>query len=278
MEVIKSQLIDNGKYFANNNLYLDFCRHRKEYENFMLKILTRSCDGELVQKICTANEIDHDAVVSLAELPKNIPCYEKFKNKLPVMCVNVLRLTYSCDIFRYKRRSEQDIVQDALDFLIQTDELLSRSIKTHSQIRKLKEPPKPKEGNDDSKNKNNILAASETVVRFPSKKKLPNEQFSDFLHLLRCDGYEDYFINLARRLRLNVDFIEYKSKSIFRYIYYDPREVNISSTFKPLKRVSCIGEIGQAKQTIRRGFITALNHENRWYVNISEMPLVATSE
>lgn len=111
--------------------------------------------------------IDPRSVVSLALVKRQSTILGAYANKLPIMSINVSRLLYTIEAFKYRdyARDHQTPIQQAVDFYVQCD----------------------------IANRNTKLA--------------PNHQFSEFLHCLRTTGYLEYIFELARHLNLNVDLI-----------------------------------------------------------------------
>lgn len=104
---------------------------------------------------------------------------EMYASKLPVMSINVFRLTYTADAFHYCRATvnddpgTHDAAVSALDFYLKTDARQSKPIRSGSDV---------------------------TLVT-------PNVVFSSLLHSLRSNGYVKYVVELAVHLRLHLNFI-----------------------------------------------------------------------
>lgn len=111
--------------------------------------------------------IDSRSVVSLALVKRQSTILGAYANKLPIMSINVSRLLYTIEAFKFRdyNQGSQTPIQQALDFYVRTD----------------------------IAHRNTNLA--------------PNHQFSEFLHCLRTTGYLEYIFDLARTLNLNVDLI-----------------------------------------------------------------------
>lgn len=111
--------------------------------------------------------IDPRSVVSLALVKRQSTILGAYANKLPIMAINVCRLLYTIEAFKYRdlTREFQTPIQQAIDFYVGTD------------------------------------------IAHRNTKLAPNHQFSEFLHCLRTTGYLEYIFDLARHLNLNVDLI-----------------------------------------------------------------------
>lgn len=151
--------------------------------------------------------IDHSATVSLALVHRHSTILREYANKLPIMCLNVSRFTYTVEAFYFKNPQNSNCITDALEFYLRTD----------------------------IKNRNH--------------DEPPNQQFSNFLHRLKSNGYEDYVFDLAEHLNLNVDLI-YEPKILYRYLRSSSSSTSVN------------------------GFITAYCSDGtRWYVKTTSQPL-----
>lgn len=172
----------------------------KQRYNFKFSIERR----EKIDWVCL---IDPVATVSLALIQQHSPILEEYANKLPIMCMNVSRYTYTVEAFYFKNPQNKNCITESLEFYLRTD----------INNRNCEEPP--------------------------------NEQFSNFLHRLKSNGYEDYIFDLANSLNLNVDLI-YEPRILYRFI---------RTTTTPI------------------GYITAYcdnrNGSLRWYVKTTKYPL-----
>lgn len=84
-----------------------------------------------------------------------------------------------------------------------------------------------------------------------------NEQFSETLHRLRCNGYERYFVELARKFQINLDLV-YDSKLVYRYLYV------VSSTIYNEPQQAVVHK--KTKKTNTTPFITAALSDDGWVV------------
>lgn len=105
---------------------------------------------------------------------------ELYLTKLPILCINRLRLQYTIDAFVFLNKVNLKASVRALEFYLKTD--IDESYK-------------------DIQN------------RIP-----PNQEFSNFIHRLRSCGYKEYVFSLARHLAYDVEFMRTSVKDIV-YVY-----------------------------------------------------------
>lgn len=212
------------------------------------------------------SEYDPRAVYSLPLMPASSPVLQEYTNKLPILTANVTRLQYTLKAFRsVYGSSERDYISEALEFLVKHD--LS------------------------------------WIEHDPASSTTPaNLKFSRFLHLLRSTGYEDYIFSLARKLRMNVDYVRRKRSPVQpkptdheflnRYIHVGcgPRDLLIPDRANPylLERTSTRDRHTQLSvkspyvyrdflsnpTTNSNGFITAIREGDRWYVDVTVTPVI----
>lgn len=163
-EYLKSRALYSGKLFSTDRRADETERRRFLLPNvhcgFRHSVLRR-------RPVRCQNRTDSRGLVSLALLDRKTQAIRDYANKLPIICVNVNRLTYTLDAFLLRHPNNDHTIDCALQFYINAD---------IDELAKL------------------------TTLE-------PNERFSRLLHLLRSDGYENYLFALARRLDLNVDLV-----------------------------------------------------------------------
>lgn len=91
-----------------------------------------------------------------------------------------------------------------------------------------------------------------TDFKYRNINSLPNQQFSELLHLLKKSGYMEYIFDLAAELNLNIDLI-LNTNSVARY-----KKITFISD-KPIKAAI--------------GYLTVLINNDDWYVKTSYIPL-----
>lgn len=95
-----------------------------------------------------------------------------------------------------------------------------------------------------------------TDIKYQKTNEPPNKLFSDLLHRLRTNGYEDYIFDLATTLNLNVDLIyDNNCVLVYRFIKVD--------------------KIGSQTNT-GIGYLTAIHNESNWYVQTTTSPIIET--
>lgn len=156
---LKRKAIDNGK-----NFYIEKTEEQlkqpKDQCGFKMSFIP-------VHHLKCQVFIDSRAVVSLALVNPMSLLLESYANKLPMMAINVSRLSYTIEAFTLQNKNvlNTSVAQQALDFYFETD------------------------------------------VKHRDKSLPPNEQFSKFLHRLKSPGYLEYIFDLARKTDLNVDYV-----------------------------------------------------------------------
>lgn len=230
-------------------------------------------------------ETDVRALVSLAAFDRTMPFLGPFVNKLPLMCINVSRLRYTTEAFSADVRIT-DPVTEALRFYIETDLKTIRQMRYSASVLPRCTVGNPHLGvthNDQATRQliseytcstssydvalrnlstalaeefprtgrvgtlghswdiNSHIIKSELCATLP-----PNELFSEFLHLLRTDGYENYIFHLARRTDAHVDLLVSKDL-LFQYKNFSNRVIDNKT-------------------------VTATFNDAHWYVNITTQP------
>lgn len=202
---------------------------------------------------------DSRATVSLALVNRQSGLLKKYANKLPIMTINVARLLYTIEAFFYtvsddpEKRNECS--RHALEFYISTDLT---------------------DNYDDDDNDTESLA----MRHMPA-----NQQFSNFLHRLRSNGYLRYIFALAAKLNFNVDFVSSQNpRVVTRYMrtnYNNTKQFNVD-----VRQHSSVGDYNFRRQPQLRhakskptlvgiGYLTVVQqNENRWYVKTTKTPIV----
>lgn len=169
-EYLKRRALYSGKLFSTDRRAATSTVVGEERKRFLLPNSHCGFRHSVLRRrpVRCQNRIDSRGLVSLALLDRKTRAIHDYANKLPVICVNVNRLTYTLDAFLLRHQNDDRTIDYALQFYISSDiDELSK-----------------------------VTASLE-----------PNDRFSRFLHLLRSDGYENYLFALARRLDLNVDLV-----------------------------------------------------------------------
>lgn len=105
---------------------------------------------------------------------------ELYITKLPILCINYLRLQYTLDAFKFRKRVNLNNETDALGFYLKQDI---------------------------------------GECKYDIQKRLPpNEEFSNFVHRLRLCGYKNYIFNLARHLAYDVEYMRTSVRDLV-YVY-----------------------------------------------------------
>lgn len=168
---------------------------------------------ESKKPIACQQQIDTRAVVSLALLHQYNDILGSYANKLPILTINVSRFMYTVEAFNFRNQTQQNTInQQALNFYIQQD-----------------------------------IKFCERFIEYPA-----NQRFSIFLHLLRSNGYREYYFNLARQTNLNIDYIV-TQHTVIRYIRTDDSLESNSIGF---------------------GFLTVLRDGIKWFVKTTKDPIV----
>lgn len=206
-EKLRCEALNNGKLFSKS---LSKCS--KFYLPPEQCGFTRSYETKTPLR-WTVN-IDLQACLSLAAVNKQNPNLHDYANKTNIMVINVSRLSWTCEAFKFLNQVSQTTVNEqALQFYFKTD------------------------------------------YKHRDKKLPPNHQFSNFLHRLKSSGYLDYIFDLAREINLNVDII----LSGNQFVRYQKTHVNLK---------------GKVTSTAI-GYITAIQHGDRWYVKTTQFPVTA---
>lgn len=151
---------------------------------------------------------------------------EMYGSKLPLMCVNVSRLAYTTELFRYyayKTTAATDRLPHKIGRRPESFEALNFYLKIDT-----------------------VDASSAFDCRTRVRSQ-PNLEFSTLLHRLQSDGYIEYIVALARRLRLDIDLLTDRNPHIV-YVYKNARHSTV-------------------------GVLTAYYHASRWYVTVSDRSL-----
>lgn len=262
-----------------------------------LDVLLR-CDGPIIDKVLSPDQCgfeksyikneaalyctpraDSRATVSLALINRQCSILQKYANKLPIMTINVSRLLYTIEAFFFdvsdNVEKRNKCLSNALEFYIATD---------------LK-------GNEPGDCTDN-----------PGKPSAANQQFSEFLHRLRSNGYIRYIFALATKLNLNVDLVNCSNPRIVtRYMRIEYRSGaadksqpmgfvhRTSNTFgtgiggiynSPANTAASVAgtntrgnrNFPSAKKhavSVGIGYLTVVHQdENRWYVKTTKTPIV----
>ena len=243
-EYFSQQAFDSERYFTalTDSNALNFLPNA--YCGFECKVLRR-------RTVRCIDSYDSRAVVSLALLERK-SVLAAYANKTPIMCINVSRFRYTLQAFEFVARFS-DPIAEALDFFVKTD---IQQLEEHQRL---------------------------STHRIP-----PNAQFSELLHRLRSSGYEEYVFALAERLNLNVDLVRCENpesersdsgeenqscdkKVMFRYTRVTPQISTITatkSTTKPTRAIT------STKPNVGVGVITAVNFRSRWFVKVTESPIL----
>nr|WOJ45430.1 GrBNV_gp84-like protein [Apis mellifera nudivirus] len=269
---IARQALHGGKFFSpdvdgrcdkttsnNNNNNHPECILPKAYCGYSCHVYRR----QLLS--CTVTDADPYAVVSLSLLNWQLPALKLYASKIPLMCINVNRLEYTVNAFKYggykaaalAASSGGDAVTLALNFLIETDieYISSLSLKRNDIAEK-------EEGDDQDE---------------------ANAKFSKLLHILRSNGYEYYIFALGRYLDLDVDLTYCQKKNtnhsvVFRY-KRDPSAYKAHksplSVLVPLPAVTRTGESNEYWP--KNGVLTAVHHyEAQWFVRVTQKYIIQT--
>lgn len=111
LEHIKKTAIEGGK-ILNTKCETDFSKLAHSYCGYELEIYK-------IEEREPVGFIDPDLTVSLAQIPHQTSYLKKYHTKLPIMCVNVLRLTNTTDIFAFFDYKSPGSL--ALDFILEHD-------------------------------------------------------------------------------------------------------------------------------------------------------------
>lgn len=234
-EYLKSRALYSGKLFSTDRRAVAETREDKRFLlpnahcGFRHSVLRR-------RPVRCQNRIDSRGLVSLALLDRKTQAIRDYANKLPVICVNVNRLTYTLDAFLLRHPNDDHTIDCALQFYISSD--------------------------------------IDELARLTTLE--PNDRFSRFLHLLRSDGYENYLFALARRLDLNVDLVRCEDESdtaaaaklFVRYTRTKLNDLDLLQKPPSLSSPS-LPPVPQQQHTL-----TAVHHGDQWYVRLSPQPIV----
>lgn len=93
-----------------------------------------------------------------------------------------------------------------------------------------------------------------TDIKYQKTNEPPNKLFSDLLHRLRTNGYENYIFDLATTLNLNVDLIyDNNCVLVYRFIKIDKIDSQTSTAI---------------------GYLTTIHNGSNWYVQTTPSPII----
>ena len=224
---VESQLLQKKLHFKSNNKkklnsssLSTLLPPTNNFEHFKLKItkLPDNC------KITILYNLDFKALVSIACLDKfDYNLVKQFANKLPLMCLNVSRLTYTAKIFKFFNFNRISIFNS--DNFFQNNSGFFENYNEFKDNNDDNDDDDDEDDDDDNneRNKDNVLKAINFYIKWElnNVKKLklpPNEEFSKLLHNLKLAGSENYIMSLASFFGLHVDLIQEEKTLYFRYI------------------------------------------------------------
>lgn len=258
---IARQALHGGKYFSPSSRFDDDknneCLLPKSYCGYTCHVYRRHLLS------CTVTDADPLAVVSLSLLNWQLPALKLYASKIPLMCVNVNRLEYTLNAFKYggfkaaalAASSDGDAVSLALNFLIETDiEYISSS---------------------------SLSSSSSTMDR--NGEDEANARFSKLLHLLRSNGYEQYIFALGKHLDLDIDLAYCQKKNtehnvVFRYKRDQSSYISDNSPLSVLvPSPASIRTRESAEYWPKNGVLTAVrHHEAQWFVRVTQKYIIQT--
>lgn len=166
------------------------------------RLVSLACLDEcanLPQELCGSSTIDEYGSVELHSSGR--PSFvEMYGSKLPLMCVNVSRLAYTTELFRYYSYKTTAIANRVPDKTSRPESF--EALNFYLKI--------------------DTLNAAATFDCRARARTQPNLEFSTLLHRLQSDGYIEYIVALARRLQLNIDLLIDRNPHIV-YVYKNSR-------------------------------------------------------
>lgn len=243
-EYLKSRALYSGKLFATDRRATAAATTTAERRRrqFLLPNVHCGFRHSVLRRrpIRCQNRIDPKGVVSLALLDRKTQAIRDYANKLPIICVNVNRLTYTLDAFLL-RYSDDETIDRALQFYIGTDiDELARST---------------------------TLEPNERFSRF--LHLLRSDGYENYLFALA--RHLDLNVDLVR---CGDDGGGDGDGDVKLFVRYRRTKFNELDLLQNSSQHHGDHYLHRATESSSSGTLTAVHHGDQWYVRLSPQPII----